>query len=271
MPGLDSGLRTHNAAIQRYLPLGSYFVLVVDVEHGGLHESEIRQRREFLDQEIAFAVLVNKIDKKPQADTETVVSHIREQVRESFETPAPVQPVSAFREILQAIDFDRALRGFWRGHVVGLFDEAIQSLHTRSSALNVTAAESERVIVELEEKKQALEEKLQEDEREIRGRYSDRAVDRIVWNVRSTIRDHAAALARTYQAGGRQAFEYEFNEVVRHTLNSVLDRERSETLQEIVERYQADVEKIDVYVNGLDRNRADVASHSEDIAGFATC
>ena len=46
MPGLDSALRTHNAAIQRYLPLGGYFVLVVDVEHGGLRESEIRQRHQ---------------------------------------------------------------------------------------------------------------------------------------------------------------------------------------------------------------------------------
>ena len=47
MPGLDSGLRTHNAAIQRYLPLGSFFILVVDADHGTLRESEVRQLREF--------------------------------------------------------------------------------------------------------------------------------------------------------------------------------------------------------------------------------
>ena len=79
MPGLDSGLHTHNAAIQRYLPLGSYFVLVVDADRGALRESEIRQLREFLEQEVEFAALVNKIDRKAK-DADAIVDHIQGQL-----------------------------------------------------------------------------------------------------------------------------------------------------------------------------------------------
>ncbi len=250
MPGLDSGLMTHNAAIQRYLPLGSYFILVVDADHGALRESEIRQLREFFSQEIEFAVLINKIDKK-KADAHAIVDYIAEQVDSSFGKSAVVRSVSAhdqdtaaFRQVLDSIDFDRALRGFWRRKIVVLFDEAIHSLNTRYTALNVSAAENDRVIDELEDKKQALEEKLRQDEREIRGRYSNRAVDRILRGVRGAIRDNAPSLVQTFQAGGQQALDQEINELVRQTLNDLVDEARSETLREIIERYQPDIDEL---------------------------
>ena len=250
MPGLDSGLMTHNAAIQRYLPLGSYFILVVDADHGALRESEIRQLREFFSQEIEFAVLINKIDKK-KADAHAIVDYIAEQVDSSFGKSAVVRSVSAhdqdtaaFRQVLDSIDFDRALRGFWRRKIVVLFDEAIHSLNTRYTALNVSAAENDRVIDELEDKKQALEEKLRQDEREIRGRYSHRAVDQILRGVRNTIRDNAPSLVQTFQAGGQQALNQEINELVRQTLNDLVDGARSETLREIIERYKSDIDEI---------------------------
>ncbi len=246
MPGLDSGLRTHNAAIQRYLPLGSFFILVVDADQGTLRESEVRQLREFFGQEIEFAVLINKADKNPIKIKE-IVTYIGEQASQEFGTASLVQPVSAhddiaaFHQIVESIDFDRALRSFWRLRIVGLFEEAIQSLHTRYSALNVSSTENERMIAQLEEDKQALETKLREDEREIESRYSHKAVERILLQVRSEIRDHAAFLAQTYFAGGGQAFERELNELVRQTLNSAVDQQRSESLREIVERYQSDI------------------------------
>ena len=250
MPGLDSGLMTHNAAIQRYLPLGSYFILVVDADHGALRESEIRQLHEFFSQEIEFAVLINKIDKK-KADAHAIVDYIAEQVDSSFGKTAVVRSVSAhdqdtaaFRQILDSIDFDHALRGFWRRKIVVLFDTAIQSLNTRYTALNVSSAENNRVIDELEDKKQAIEEKLRQDEREIRGRYSRRAVDKILRGVRNAIRYSAPSLVQTFQARGQQALNQEINELVRQTLNDLVDEERSKTLREIVERYQPDIDEI---------------------------
>ena len=250
MPGLDSGLRTHNAAIQRYLPLGGYFIMVVDADHGTLRQSEIEQLREFLAQEVGFTVLVNKIDKK-KTDADAIANHIEGQVRQAFGKPAPVRTVSAhekevsaFRDTLAAIDFDSALRGLWRHKVVGLINEGIQSLHTRYSTLNLSTAESDRVIAELERKHKVLEDKLRQDERDIKSRYSNRAVERIVGAVRDAIRDAASNLAETYFHGGQSAGDREVNELVRQTLNRTLEEERSGTLQRIVQHYRADIEEI---------------------------
>ena len=251
MPGLDSGVRTHNAAIQRYLPLGSYFVMVVDAEQGTLHASGIRQLREFLDQDVESAVLLNKIDKKATEDTAAIVEHIQRQVREAFGKPVPVHTVSAhsndvqaFADVLAGVDFDRALATFWRARALALFNEAERSLHTRYSALNVSTAESDRLIAELQQKKEALEGKLRKDEREIGQRYSDRAVDRIVRDVRDAIREEASQLAEVCQHGGNEALQREINDIARQTLNRTVDAQQSDTLQEIVRNYQVDIDSL---------------------------
>ena len=257
MPGLDSGLRTHNAAIQRYLPRGGYFIMVVDADHGTLRHSEIGQLREFLAQEVDFTVLVNKMDTK-RTEADAILKHIAEQVQQAFEKPAPVLAVSAeegdvaaFRDTLADVDFDSALRGFWRSKVVNLIDEAIQSLHTRYSALNLSTAESDRVIAELENKKKALEDKLRQDERDVKSRYSRRAVDRILREVRDAIRDAAPSLAETYLHGGQSAGDLEVNELVRQTLNRTLEEARSDTLQRIVQNYRADIDEINAEYHGF--------------------
>ena len=261
MPGLDSGVRTHNAAIQRYLPLGSYFVMVVDAEQGTLHASGIRQLREFLDQDVESAVLVNKIDKKATGDTTAIVEHIQGQVREAFGKPVPVHAVSAhsndvqaFADVLAGVDFDRALTTFWKVRALALFNEAERSLHTRYSALNVSTAESDRLIAELQQKKEALEDKLRKDEREIGQRYSDRAVDRIVRDVRDAIREEASQLAEVCQHGGEAAFQREINDIARQTLNRTVDAQQSDTLQEIVRNYQVDIDGLNTSFSQFVRN-----------------
>ena len=276
MPGLDSGLRTHNAAIQRYLPLGGYFFMVVDAEHGTLRQSEIEQLREFLAQEVDFTVLVNKIDKK-QTDADAILGHIREQVQQAFNKPAPVCAVSAanddvaaFRDTLAAVDFDDALRGFWRRRVVRLVDDAIESLHTRYSALNISTAESERVIEDLESKEEALKEKLRQDERDIRHRYSARAVDRIVRAVRDAIGEAAPGLANTYLEGGKDAGDREINELVRHTLNRVVAEEQADTMRQITEHYRADVDEINAGYSRLANSAETAPSPGQGIGTVGT-
>ena len=270
MPGLDSGLRNHNAAIQRYLPLGSYFILVVDIEHGALRESEVLQLREFLDQDVEFTVLVNKAEKKAAARDE-IVGHIEAQVRTAFGKAAPVDAVSAsegdvaaFENAVESLDFERALRNYWRRRLVPAFDDAIVSLHTRYGASNVSTAEGDRFIRDLDRKRRALEDKLREDERDIRARYGDRAVDRIVRKVRDEICENADSLASSFHTGGSAAGEAAINELVRSTLNRALRNAESGTRRQIGERYQFDIGSLDAALGQFVGNAGDLRTGTVD-------
>ena len=250
MPGLDSGLRTHNAAIQRYLPRGSHFLMVVDAEHGTLRQSEIAQLQEFLAQEVDFTVLVNKIDKMQKADADKVVDHIHEQVHDAFGKPAPVHTVSAARHdvaalgnALAAVDFDRALRGFWRARIVHLLDDAVESLHACHSALGISTLDSERAIEHLESKAAGLKEQLRQDKRDIKCRYSPEAVDRIVHVVRDSISEAAPSLAVAYKKSS-DVGDRALNEIVRHALNLVVTESQDETMRQIAGRYRTDTYEI---------------------------
>ena len=268
MPGLDSGLRNHNTAIQRYLPLGSHFMLVVDIERGSLRESEVVQLREFLERDVEFTVLANKADRK-RTERDEVVGHIARQVADIFGKQAVVHAVSArtgeiapFAEAFAAIDPDAALGKYWRQPLLRLFDTAITSLHTRYSAINVSSGEAESVVEDLERKRRDLEAKLADDEQEIRGRYSERATDRIVRDVRDGIRASANSLAAAYESGGTTAFEQNLNELVRSALNRALRSAGSETQREIAERYRANVEGLDAELRRLVGNTPDAADTS---------
>ena len=276
MPGLDSGLRNHNAAILRYLPLGSYFILVADIEHGALRESEVLQLREFLEQDVEFTVLVNKAEKKTSAVRDEIVGHVEAQVRDSFGKAAQVHAVSAldgdvaaFENAVESADFELCLRNYWRRRLFSVFDDAIISLHTRYGAINVSGAEGDRFIQKLQRKRVALEDKLREDHRDIRRMYGDRAVDRIVREVRDEIRESADSLASSFQTGGNTAFDAAMNELVRSTLNRALSSAESETRERIDERYQADIDSLNDELFKFVGNAEELQGRSINVDDFA--
>ncbi|MCY4461115.1 MAG: dynamin family protein [Albidovulum sp.] len=250
MPGLDSGVQTHNAAIQRYLPHCSYFFLVVDIERGALRESEILQLQEFLEQEVECTVLANKADRK-RKDHDTVTAYVGEQVRVAFGKQIQVHAVSArkgeitaFSKAFESINPDLALRNYWRRQLLNIFDQAVISLHTRYSALNVSSTEAESIISRLKQEQEELEEKLADDERKIRTKYSDRATNIIVREVRNEICGHADELANSFESGGSIEFEQHLNQLVRSKLNHSLHKAILETRQDIETRYKVNVDDL---------------------------
>ncbi len=257
MPGLDSGIQTHNDAIQRYLPLGSYFLLVLDIERGTLRESEILQLREFLNQEIECAVFLNKADRK-QTDKNMVKDFFREQLGDTLGKQIPVYTVSAlkgelsaFVETFESIDPELAMRNYWRQQIIDLFDVAHISLHTRYNAINFSPSEAEKQIRNLKLDQQKLEEKLITDEQEIRSKYSDLATSKIVHGVRNGIRSKAKELALSYIENGQTGFEIQLNELVRFKLNYLLQIELLQTRHNIKLYYQTNIDGLKSKINDV--------------------
>lgn len=80
MPGIGSGIERHDAAIFNYISTGTAFVLIVDAEQGSLRGSTLAFMNELSQYNMHPAVLVSKIDKKPEADVKDIVDYIRYQM-----------------------------------------------------------------------------------------------------------------------------------------------------------------------------------------------
>ena len=257
MPGLDSGIRSHNEAIQRYLPLGSYFILVLDIERGTLRESEILQLREFLSQDIECSLFLNKADRKGK-ESFTVLEHVKAQVNNVFGKKISVHSVSAlngdfaaFTEALEAIDPELAMKNYWRQRLLDLFDLANISLHTRYNAINFSSSDADQKINELKQEQEKLENKLSEDEQDIRTRFSDVATKNIVIGVRDEIRVNSVLLANKYMNQGISGFEIHLNKLVRYKLNRLLHTAILKTRQDIEMRYQANIHGLETHINSI--------------------
>lgn len=80
MPGIGSGIERHDAAIFNYINSGTAFVLIVDVEQGSLRGSTLAFMHELSQYNMHPAVLVSKIDKKPESDVNDIVEYIQYQM-----------------------------------------------------------------------------------------------------------------------------------------------------------------------------------------------
>lgn len=80
MPGIGSGIERHDAAIFNYINSGTAFVLIVDAEQGSLRGSTLAFMHELSQYNMHPAVLVSKIDKKPESDVNDIVEYIKYQM-----------------------------------------------------------------------------------------------------------------------------------------------------------------------------------------------
>jgi len=81
MPGIGSGIERHDAAIFNYIHSGTAFVLVVEAEQGSLRGSTIAFMHELSQYGMYPAVLVSKIDKKPEEEVKDIVEYVQYQLK----------------------------------------------------------------------------------------------------------------------------------------------------------------------------------------------
>ncbi len=100
MPGIGSGIERHDAAIFNYIKSGTAFVLIVDAEQGSLRGSTLSFMHELSQYNMYPAVMVSKIDKKPESDVNDIVEYIKYQMTKLGNTNPYVGKICAVNENL---------------------------------------------------------------------------------------------------------------------------------------------------------------------------
>lgn len=103
MPGIGSGIERHDAAIFNYINRASSFVLLVDAEQGSLRSSTLTFMEELSQYNMHPAVLVSKIDKKPEADVNDIVEYIKFQLKKLGDNDPYVDTVCAVNNKLDGL------------------------------------------------------------------------------------------------------------------------------------------------------------------------
>ena len=104
MPGIGSGIERHDAAIFNYINSGTAFVLIVDAEQGSLRGSTLAFMNELSRYNMYPAVLVSKIDKKPESDVKNIVEYIQYQMTKLGNTNPFIDTICSVNNDLRGLN-----------------------------------------------------------------------------------------------------------------------------------------------------------------------
>lgn len=104
MPGIGSGIERHDAAIFNYINSGTAFLLIVDAEQGSLRGNTLAFMHELSQYNMYPAVLVSKIDKKPEGDVKDIVEYIQYQMTRLGNTNPFVGTVCSVNNNLEGLN-----------------------------------------------------------------------------------------------------------------------------------------------------------------------
>lgn len=155
MPGWDSGIKAHSAAIDTYAQHSLAYGVVVSADEGNLRESIRKALKELAVRDMPIFVVVTKADKKPPEEVQTVMVQVSSEVEKTIGKPpfmllqasARNKEVASFISALQEIE--HRAEALFATHVTAPFVRQLASLSSHlDTLLNSDDLDSEKIEVQ---------------------------------------------------------------------------------------------------------------------------
>lgn len=160
MPGIDSGIKEHNDAILHYINRGTVFILLTDSESGSLRESTISFITELSKYNLKPAVIISKIDKKPDSEVAEIKEYVEFQAKRAIGEHTYVGCVSAannnisdFTNYISSLDSNSLISAKFANRVSSFINLQIVSIKTQKDILNANIQDIDKKIKQLKEEK----------------------------------------------------------------------------------------------------------------------
>lgn len=142
MPGIDSGIEEHNKAILNYIQEGTFYIIVSDIQHGTLTSSSLQFIQELKKYSISAAVLLSKIDRKPEDECKKVLEDIRALASRVIAPDVFVGSVSALsnqigdlEQLLETLNGEQFAEKKFKSSVDGFINKQIAQLEFQANLL----------------------------------------------------------------------------------------------------------------------------------------
>ena len=146
MPGIDSGIEEHNKAILNYIQEGTFYIIVSDIQHGTLTSSSLQFIQELKKYSISAAVLLSKIDRKPEDECKKVLEDIRALASRVIAPDVFVGSVSALsnqigdlEQLLETLNGEQFAEKKFKSSVDGFINKQIAQLEFQANLLASSA------------------------------------------------------------------------------------------------------------------------------------
>ena len=270
MPGIDSGVEAHNNAILHYVQDGTFFVLVSEVEGGTLRLSTLSFIEEIKKYGAQLAVVVSKIDKKPEQEVLDVKANVESVAKRLLGDSTMVVSASAVNkdfngvlDILSSIDAEELIVNKYKGQVVNFIDSFIIELQLQMKLMLSDKSDFSEKIESLKNAQAKAVEDLKrkaESAQSVEGSAAD-----ILDDISEALREKAGYIATLlYGQADGNALNQEILTIIRPVIVNSLKREITEYSDVVGGALQEFMVNVDTIINDKDNK---MLSGAEEIIG----
>lgn len=227
MPGFDSGIEIHNRAINDYLPKSLAYIIAVAADEGTVRASVLNFLTELQLNNMPIYVVITKSDKCYEDEMSQTVLHIKQLIEQKMHisnlkvavTSAADGDILQMQEILQEIQTKS--EEIFKTHYEKKLQCYVSGLQ---SYLNKQISVPDITLIQVQEDKKLLEEKISDMQNELadeKNRFAEQTehcIDNIRSKVESELRNSSSILENILIQGGN--INEKVNFIVRNAITS---------------------------------------------------
>lgn len=242
MPGYNSGIERHNKAIMQYVNQGNAYVLVVDVEDGGIKSKTIEFLKEIKQYDNNLAIVLTKADKKPDSHVQQVVENVKRTAQQIYQKDIVTVAVSKFDNIEEQMETVLSVY-----NAENIFEQTFKPRITEIGLLTLSALKKisesydfddeglELEIRNREQAKEQLESQLKEERKKLSKKMKNHVQPSILADIENALYSNSASLAQSVKSGGN-AFTRHVNNILRPVLLNSTKKYTEESFNEFIEQ-----------------------------------
>lgn len=255
MPGIDSGVEAHNNAILHYVQDGTFFILVSEVEGGTLRLSTLSFIEEIKKYGAQLAVVVSKIDKKPEQEVKGVKDNVESVAKRMLGESTMVTSASAVNkdfngviDILSSIDAEELIESKYKGQVTNFIESFIAELQLQMKLMLSDKSDFSAKIENLRNAQSKAIEDLKKKAESVEG-----SADDILDDISAALREKAGYIATLlYGQTDGNALNQEILTIIRPVIVNSLKREITEYSDVVGGALQEFMVNVDTILNDKD-------------------
>ena len=241
MPGFDSGIEIHNRAINDYLPKSLAYIIAVAADEGTIRASILNFLAELKLNRMPVYIVITKSDKSNPDDLAEFVAHIKKLVEQKMDikdvkvaiTSSADDETDEMKEIL--LDIQNKSDDIFKKYYDRKLNNYISNLQ---SYLKKQISLPDTSLIQIQEDKKLLEEKISELQKELENEknsfasQAERCIEEIRSKVESELHKSTSVFENIILQGG--SVQEKVNFIVRNTITAGIRENLEPKLQKYV-------------------------------------
>ena len=227
MPGFNSGIKTHNNAILKYVGIGNSYILVIDCEDGAVKQCIGEFINEIKNYDNNAAVVITKTDLKMPDDVERIKKSVALSAANLFGKDVDIVDTNKFDEqapqkiehLLTRIDRQGVFSQEYYLEIYSIAAGCLDSLELYRKNIDLNLEAYDREIESHYKAGRRLSEKLESERRRLENRFKNDVAESVLCDARNALYNNTETLISALK-GGEKNFSVTVNNILRPVLYS---------------------------------------------------